>query len=158
MSNAVDGCSQLSLTLNLVIGVWRDKVAFTWDYRSFNTPANIKKAAKDLFPRTPTSNYKLIDPAPSIQRPYPDIAWLQIVYTFNTNLVGASGVLNLIKTKDGFKIWTLHTAIESLIGYPEIPNRDGHMIGNKSWHDQRIEDDNLELVEPEVIIIGGGHW
>lgn len=133
-------------------------MSFTWDYRSFNTPEKIEQAAKDLFPRTPTSNYKLIDPAASIQRPYPDIAWLQIVYTFDTNLVGASGVLNLIKTKDGFKIWTLHTAIESLIGHPEIPNMDGHMIGDKSWHNQRIEDGNLESVEPEVIVIGGGHW
>ncbi|KAJ9497387.1 hypothetical protein H2202_007191 [Exophiala xenobiotica] len=143
--------------LFLYSGVWRDKVAFTWDYRSFNTPKNIENAASDLFPRTPTRNYKLIDPAPSIQRPYPDIAWLQIVYSFETDLVGASGVLNLVKTTAGFKIWTLHTAIESLNGHPELPNADGHMIGDKSWHHQRIEDDNLEGVEPEVVVIGGGH-
>jgi hypothetical protein len=142
----------------MMIGVWRDKVAFTWDYRSFNTPKNIENAASDLFPRTPTRNYKLIDPAPSIQRPYPDLAWLQIVYSFETDLVGASGVLNLVKTTSGFKIWTLHTAIESLNGHPELPNADGHMIGDKSWHHQRIEDDNLEGVEPEVVVIGGGHW
>lgn len=133
-------------------------MAFTWDYRSFNTAKNIEKAAGDLFPRTPTRNYRLIDPTPSIQRPYDDLAWLQIVYSFDTNLVGASGVLNLIKANDGFKIWTLHTAIESLIGRPEVPNRDGHMIGDKSWHNQRIEDDNLDGIEPEVIVVGGGHW
>ncbi|KAK6384353.1 hypothetical protein LTS17_001916 [Exophiala oligosperma] len=149
--------SQAFADLFLNCGVWRDKVSFTWDYRSFNTPKNIEKAAWDLFPRTPTRNYKLIEPAPSIQRPYPDIAWLQIVYSFETNLVGATGVLNLIKTTDGFKIWTLHTAIESLIGHPEVPNRDGHMTGDKSWHNQRIEDDNLEGVEPQVLVIGGGH-
>lgn len=139
-------------------GVWRDKVAFTWDYRTFNTPSNIRKAATDLFPRTPTRNYQIIDPAPCIQRPYGDIAWLQLVFSFETDLVGASGVLNLIKTSDGLKIWTLHTAVESLNGYPEVPNRDGHMTGEKSWHAQRIEDDNLDGVEPEVIVIGGGHW
>ncbi|KAJ9649829.1 hypothetical protein H2198_010847 [Neophaeococcomyces mojaviensis] len=143
--------------LFLQSGVWRDKVVFTWDYRSFNTPKNIEKAASDLFPRTPTRNYKLIEPLPSIQRPYPDIAWLQVVFSFDTDLVGASGVLNLVKTKSGFKIWTLHTAIESLNGHPEIPNRDGHMTGDKSWHNQRIEDDNLEGAEPEVLVVGGGH-
>ncbi|KAI1617017.1 putative monooxygenase protein [Exophiala viscosa] len=143
--------------LFLYNGVWRDKVAFTWDYRSFNTPKKIEEAASDLFPRVPTRNYNIIDPAPSIQRPYSDIAWLQIVYTFETDLVGASGVMNLVKTRDGFKIWTLHTAIESLNGHPEVPDRDGHMIGDKSWHNQRIEDDNLEGVEPEVIVVGGGH-
>lgn len=88
----------------VLIGTWRDKVAFTWDYRSFNTPKNIEKAAADLFPATPTSGYRLIDPSPSIQRPYPDIAWLQLAFGFDTNLVGASGVRNLIKTTAGYKI------------------------------------------------------
>lgn len=142
----------------IIAGVWRDKVVFTWDYRSFNTPRIIEKAASDLFTRTLTRNYKIIDPAPTIQRPYPDIAWLQVVFTFETDIAGASGVLNLIKTDTGFKIWTLHTAIESLHGFPEMPNRDGHMTGEKSWHNQRIEDDNLDGIEPEVLVIGGGHW
>lgn len=142
----------------MTTGVWRDKIVFTWDYRTFNTPRIIEKAASDLLPRTPTRNYKIIDPSPSIQRPYPDISWLQVVFSFDTDLVGASAVLNLVKTKNGYKIWTLHTAIESLNGHPEIPNKDGHMTGDKSWHNQRIEDGNLEGVEPEVIVIGGGHW
>lgn len=138
--------------------MWRDKVVFTWDYRSFNTPKKIKQAASDLLPRVSTRNYKIIAPEPAFQKPYPDIAWLQVVFTFDTDLVGASGVLNLIKTRDGLKIWTLHTAVESLNGYPELPNRDGHMTGDKSWHKQRIEDDNLVNIEPEVIVVGGGHW
>ena len=142
----------------MITGVWRDKIVFTWDYRSFNTPKNIAKAASDLFPRTPTKNYKLIEPTPSIQRPYPDIAWLQLVFAFETDLAGASGVLNLIKTTGGLKIWTRNTAIESLHGFPELPNRDGHMTGDKSWHAQKAEDDNLEGIEPEVLVIGGGHW
>ncbi|CAH0055956.1 unnamed protein product [Clonostachys solani] len=143
--------------LFLDIGTWKDKIAFTWDYRSFNTPQKIGEAAGDLFARTPTKNYQLTDPLPVIQRPYHDIAWLQIAYSFDTDLVGASGLLNLIKTTSGYKIWTLHTAIESLTGHPELPNRDGHMVGDKSWHQQRIVDDNLENVEPEVVVIGGGH-
>ncbi|KAJ9132188.1 Flavin-containing monooxygenase [Pleurostoma richardsiae] len=138
-------------------GVWRDKLVFTWDYRTFNTPLKIQKAAADLFPRIPSSNYRFIDPKPSIERPYPDLAWLQIVYSFDTDLAYASAVLNLVKTKSGYKIWTLHTVIEGLRGFPEIPSKDGHMTGFKSWYDQRAEDDNLEGVEPEVIVIGGGH-
>lgn len=150
-------CCDVPLTLTDA-GVWRDKLVFTWDYRTFNLPPKIQKAAADLFPRTSTSNYRLLDPEPSIERPYKDIAWLQIVYGFDTDLAHASAVLNLIKTKSGYKIWTLHTVIEGLQGSPEIPNRDGHMTGFKSWYEQRAEDDNLEGVEPEVIVIGGGHW
>ncbi|VUC30072.1 unnamed protein product [Clonostachys rosea] len=149
--------AQKFASLFIETGVWRDKLVFTWDYRTFNTPAKIQKAATDLFLRTATSNYKFIDPQPSIERPYPDLAWLQIVYTFDTDLARASAVLNLVKTKTGYKIWTLHTVIEGLQGCPEIPRKDGHMTGFKSWYDQRAEVDNLKGVEPEVIVIGGGH-
>lgn len=68
----------------IFLGVWRDKLVFSWDYRSFNTPKHIEKAASDLFPRTPTQNYQFVEPAPAVERPYPDLAWLQIVYSFDT--------------------------------------------------------------------------
>ncbi|KAE8370291.1 putative flavo protein [Aspergillus caelatus] len=138
-------------------GVWRDKLVFSWDYRSFNTPKHIAKAASDLFPRTPTRNYQFIDPAPSVERPYPDLAWLQILFSFDTDQVSASAALNLIKTKSGYKIWTLHTVIEGLHGHPELPPQDGHMTGDKSWYEQRMEDNNLDGIEPDVVVIGGGH-
>lgn len=147
------------MALKLIFpGVWRDKLVFTWDYRSFNTPKNIEKAASDLFPLTPTKNYKIIDPAPSVQRPYPDIAWLQVMYSFDTDIASASGALNIIKTNSGYKIWSLHTVIEGLHDYPELPIKDGHMTGTKSWYEQRAEEDKLDGVEPDVIVIGGGHW
>ncbi|PYI09768.1 hypothetical protein BO78DRAFT_415327 [Aspergillus sclerotiicarbonarius CBS 121057] len=98
------------------------RLVFTWEYRSFNTPA-----------RVPV-----------------------LMFAFDTDLVGASGALNLVRTKSGYMIWSLHTAIEGLQGHPEVPARDGHMTGDKSWYAQRLEDDNLEGVEPEVIVIGGG--
>ncbi|KAJ5622727.1 Flavoprotein [Penicillium herquei] len=138
-------------------GVWRDKLVFTWDYRSFNTQSKIQKAASDLFPQASVQNEKLIDPLPSIQRPYKDITWLQAVYSFDTDVASASGVANIVKTKEGFKLWTLHTVIEGLHGHPEVPNPDGHMVGNKAWCDQRAEDNNLEGIEPDVVVIGGGH-
>ncbi|KAE8375835.1 putative flavo protein [Aspergillus bertholletiae] len=151
------GDSKAFAGLFLDNGVWRDKLVFTWDYRSFNMPKHIEKAASDVFPRTPTRNYQFIDPAPSVERPYPDLAWLQILFSFETDLATASGAVNLIKTKSGYKIWTLHTVMEGLHGYPELPPKDGHMTGDKSWYDQRAEEDNVENVEPDVIIIGGGH-
>ncbi|PLB51483.1 putative flavo protein [Aspergillus steynii IBT 23096] len=137
-------------------GVWRDKLVFSWDYRSFNTPGRIQRAASDLFPRTPVRNFELIDPMPSVERPYPDLSWLQVMFSFHTDLVSASGALNLVNTKSGYRIWSLHTVIEGLNGHPEVPAGDDHMTGDKSWYSQRAEDDNLEGVEPDVIVIGGG--
>ncbi|KAL4987125.1 hypothetical protein BDW68DRAFT_178185 [Aspergillus falconensis] len=48
-----------------------------------------------------------------------------------------SGVINSVLTKDGWKIYTMHTVAEKLKQYPELPPADGHMTG-------------------PIVIIGGG--
>ncbi|TYJ56347.1 hypothetical protein B9479_002895 [Cryptococcus floricola] len=137
-------------------GVWRDRVAFTWDYRSFNWHASILKAATDLLPQNPVSKVTLIDPAPTVERPYKDLSFIQAHIQLSTDKVGATALANIILTKDGYKIWTLNTAIESLNNFPELQERDGHMTGPHSWNVQREIDANLDGVEPDVIVVGAG--
>ncbi|WVQ84769.1 hypothetical protein IAT38_006926 [Cryptococcus sp. DSM 104549] len=143
-------------SLFLEHGVWRDRVAFTWDYRTFNFHADILKAAQDLLPKTPVSKVTLIDPAPKVERPYPDFSFIQAHISFETDLVGATALVNIVLTEQGYKIFTLNTVIESLIGFPEIPDRDGHIFGPHSWNSQREIDAEFTDAEPEVIIVGGG--
>ncbi|OCF30846.1 flavin-containing monooxygenase [Kwoniella heveanensis CBS 569] len=138
-------------------GVWRDKVSFTWEYRTFNGREKILSAATDLLPKTPVSEVKLITPAPSLEKPYDDLHFAQAHLSITTDKVTASAVVNFVFTRQGLKIWTLHTAIEGLNGFPELPNRDGHMVGDVSWTRQREIDTDFEGTEPEVVIIGGGH-
>lgn len=102
------------LGLTDLLGVWRDKLVFSRNHRPSNTPKNIEKAASNLFPRTAPRNYKIIDPTPSVERPYPDIVWLRVLYSFDTDLASASGTLNLIKARTGCNIWSLRTVIEGL--------------------------------------------
>ncbi|WWC65532.1 uncharacterized protein I303_108150 [Kwoniella dejecticola CBS 10117] len=135
-------------------GVWRDKLAFTWDYRTFNFKENIARAAQDLLPSTRAKNLKFLAPLPSIQRPYEDLAYLQIVLSLDTELANAHAVVNVVQTAQGWKIWTLHTVIESLHDFPELPPADGHMTGSISWEKQRAKDD--DEIQPEVVIVGGG--
>lgn len=135
-------------------GIWRDKLAFTWDYRTFNFRENITRAARDLLPSTKATNFKLLKPLPNIQRPYPDLAYLQFVISFDTPLVNASAVAHAVLTQDGWRLWTFHTVIESLLQFPELPPADGHMTGPVSWETSRAKEDD-EIV-PEVLIIGGG--
>ncbi|WVQ67491.1 uncharacterized protein L199_005691 [Kwoniella botswanensis] len=140
--------------LFLDYGVWRDKLAFTWDYRSFNFKENIARAAKDLLPTTKARNLKFLSPAPSIQKPYPDLAYLQFVVSLDTDLANAHAVVQAVSTTQGWKLWTLHTVIESLHNFPELPPADGHMTGSISWEKQRAKEDD-EIV-PDVVIVGGG--
>jgi hypothetical protein len=95
-----------------------------------------------------------LEPAPKIVRPYDDFAQLQIVVAFETELVLASAVINAVFTRDGWKIYTMHTVAEQLKQFPELSPADGHMNGTVSWETQRAKE--IDAADPEVLIIGGG--
>ncbi|CAH0022328.1 unnamed protein product [Clonostachys rhizophaga] len=147
------GDAQGFANMFLEYGVWRDKLSFTWDYRTFNFREAILKAATDLF-TTKATNFQLLKPEPNIARPYPDFAQLQFVVSFETQDVVASAVINSVLTKDGWRIYTMHTAAEKLKKFPEVPVADGHMTGPVSWEKQRAID--VDAADPEILIIGGG--
>ncbi|KAI0891438.1 FAD/NAD(P)-binding domain-containing protein [Annulohypoxylon nitens] len=148
------GDAQSFTDLFLDYGVWRDKLSFTWDYRTFNFKPAILKAATDLFSHTKATNLKFLTPAPAIRRPYPDYAYLQFVASFETDVVLASAAVTSVLTKDGWKIYHMHTVAEKLKQFPELPVHDGHMTGLISWEKQREID--VDAANPEVLIIGGG--
>lgn len=135
-------------------GVWRDKLTFTWDYRTFNFHENIAKAARDLLPITHAKNFQLITPLPNIQRPYPDLSFLQFAVSFDTEVANSHAVIHAVQTAEGWRLWTVHTVIEGLLQFPPVGPRDGHQTGPISWEKQREKDD--DEVEPDVVIVGGG--
>ncbi|KAM0261466.1 hypothetical protein ACHAPA_009786 [Fusarium lateritium] len=140
--------------LFLEYGVWRDKLSFTWDHRTFNFRNAIFKAASDLLGQTAATNFTFLRPAPKVDRPYKDFSQLQFVIRFETKLVFASAVINAVLTQNGWKIYTMHTVAEGLLQFPEREAPDGHMTGVTSWEAQRAE--TIDNADPEVLIIGGG--
>ncbi|GAT26300.1 flavin-containing monooxygenase [Aspergillus luchuensis] len=148
------GDAQAFAEMFLPYGVWRDKLSFTWDYRTFNFHPAIFKAATDLFPKTKATNFKFLTPAPAISRPYLDFAQLQFVISFETEVVLSSAVINAVFTREGWKIYTMHTVAEKLKQFPEVPPSDGHMTGPVSWEKQRAAE--IDAANPDILIIGGG--
>lgn len=136
------------------IGVWRDKLVFTWDHRTFNFKDNISRAAKDLLPSSPACNVKVMAPLPNLQRPYPDLAFLQFTVSFETDIAMGSAISHAVYTPEGWKLWTMHTVLESLKAFPVVDPADGHMTGVTSWESQRAKED--DEVIPDVVVIGGG--
>lgn len=57
-------------------GHWRDRVAFTFGFRTFNED-KIREAAQDTVPSADAHDFKLIDPVPALQTPYPDVSYIQ---------------------------------------------------------------------------------
>lgn len=137
-----------------MLGVWRDKLSFTWDHRTFNFRDAIFKAASDLLAQTAATKFTFLNPAPKVDRPYDDFSQLQFVVRFETKLVFASAVINAVLTQNGWKIYTMHTVAEGLLQFPERAAPDGHMTGVTSWEAQRVE--TVDKADPEVLIIGGG--
>jgi hypothetical protein len=155
LSEVMGKCDAAGFTnLFWEFGVWRDKLSFTWDYRTFNFRPAILKAANDLFAHTTASNFEFLAPAPEISRPYEDYSQLQFVVSFETELVVASAVINAVLTKDGWRIYTMHSVAEELKQFPEKSPRDGHMIGLQSWEKERAQ--TIDAASPEVLIVGGG--
>ncbi|KAK2595992.1 hypothetical protein N8I77_013504 [Diaporthe amygdali] len=149
-----NGRAQEFADLFIEYGVWRDKLTFTWDYRTFNFRENIAKAARDLLPITHSKNFKFITPLPNIQRPYPDLSYLQFAVSFDTEVANSHAVIHAVQTTEGWRLWTVHTVMESLLQFPPVGPRDGHQTGPISWEKQREKDD--DEVVPDVVIVGGG--
>ncbi|KAI7177462.1 hypothetical protein KC316_g10476, partial [Hortaea werneckii] len=133
--------------LFLEYGVWRDKLSFTWDQRTFNFRPAILKAATDLLPTTKAYNFQFLRPAPEAVQPYPDFGFLQFVVSFETQLVYASAVIKAVYTKKGWSIYTMHSVAEQLKQFPERAPADGHMTGTTSWENQRARE--VDSADPE---------
>jgi hypothetical protein len=78
---------------------------------------------------------------------------------FETNVGRGRGVFRLIEKNGQWKVWTLYTRLEELIGHEEGINerrlRD-HGRSGKNWFENRVDEVNFENCEPTVLILGAG--
>jgi putative flavoprotein involved in K+ transport len=134
---------------------WRDLVAFTWNLKTVEGPAEIRDMLDFTLAHTQPSNWRVTE------EPTTDegvtTAWL----AFETATGRGNGLLRL---RDG-KAWTLLTALYELKGYEE--NRGaarprgvehGADPDRQTWLEQRVEEaEKLGYeTQPEVVIVGGG--
>ncbi|KAH9836843.1 FAD/NAD-P-binding domain-containing protein [Rhodofomes roseus] len=138
-------------------GWWRDHLALTWEFRTFHGVEKIKKFLDDQLAPFDLSNLKLREGA-VLKQPYPDLAWVQVLFDFQTNVGIGSGVLRLVPTASGeWKAFTLYTTLEELKGFPERngPRRE-FLPNHGKWLSQREEERSFAGRDPAVIVIGGG--
>ncbi|THU96531.1 FAD/NAD(P)-binding domain-containing protein [Dendrothele bispora CBS 962.96] len=148
---------------------WRDTLPLTWDFRTFTGTSEIKQFLDARLALSKLNNFKLKQDSIVFQQVFPDLAWIQLEYTFEVGQDGvglASAIGRLIPTKSSendelveWKALLMYTNLEDLKPFPEKigPNRDREPMRHGLWASQRekevaFEDGN----EPTVIIIGGG--
>jgi hypothetical protein len=138
--------------------LFRDILALTWDFRTFEGTQEIKKFLQDRLPEAKPSSFQLKDEYLELQQPYPDLAWIQALFEFETDVGLASGIFRLVPTSDGtWKAHTVFTNLEDLKGFPEKigPLRDPEPNHGK-WAEKRMKEIEFEGQEPTVVIVGGG--
>ncbi|KAI6168813.1 FAD/NAD(P)-binding domain-containing protein [Pisolithus thermaeus] len=134
---------------------WRDMLALTWDYHTYEGRDRVKKFLTDQLPKFSLSTFKLREDLVELQTPFEDLAWIQGYFTFDTTVGHASGIFRLVPLANGsWKGHTVYTNLEDLRGFPEKIRPSSHpeeIYGESAEAKQeRLEE------EPSVIIVGGG--
>ncbi|KAJ7648501.1 hypothetical protein B0H17DRAFT_1103099 [Mycena rosella] len=136
---------------------WRDILALSWDFRTFEGAA-LQKFLSDRLAVAQMSAFQLKDEYLGLRRPYPDLAWIEAMFSFETSFGLASGVFRLVPLRGGeWKAHCMFTNLEDLKGFPEKigPLRD-FAPNHGKWEEARRRASSFEDSDPTVLIIGGG--
>jgi hypothetical protein len=138
---------------------WRDMLALTWDYRTFRAPDAIQTFLADRLAVVAPANLALDAAAPPVlERPYDDLAWVQLFFTFDSAVGPSSGIARLVPTAGG--AWSAHTVYTVLEGLKGAPERTGtHRDPEPNhglWVEKRRREVECEDEAPRAIVIGGG--
>lgn len=146
------------LSLFLDEGLWRDMLALTWEFRTFEGKQRIQTFLQDQLGSSGFGNLQIKPDTVELQQLYPDLAWIQGIYTFETAVGKGSGVFRLVPTSTGrWLAYILYTNLEELKGFPEQIGANRNFKPNHGmWPAQRHREINFEGSEPIVVIIGAG--
>lgn len=144
---------------------WRDVLALTWNFRTFEGTPTIRQFLQDRLKATEVRNVKIntADKGafPALQRPYADLVWIQALFTFETKVGFGSGVVRLLPIKNGGMIqWKAHcifTNLDDLKGFPEkLGDLRNQETDHGKWEARRQQERDFSNADPLVLIIGGG--
>lgn len=150
---------------------WRDQLALSWDYHTFNGPEKIVSFLKSS-PHGSRIKAISIDDSSTLHSPHVSAVdfhgKLKCVESFldiETDVGKGPGIVRLLQDQqDGgkWKAFTLFTAMHRLKGHEETVrgNRPlgvdhGGKPGRKNWQERRTATENFEGdLEPTVLILG----
>lgn len=144
--------------LNIFVedGWWRDILALTWDFRTFRGAKKIKQFLEDRLPLTKLNHIQLVKA--TLERPFPDIAWIRGQFSFNTGIGSGDGVFHLVPQSSG--AWKAFIVFTSLWNLKDHPEKIGHLRNpypnHGKWKEQREKEVEFADSDPQVLVVGGG--
>jgi len=111
----LDGNSEEIISLFCEDGLWRDLLAFTWDFRTFHGISSIRCFLEDRLQKTVVKDVRLSSGSykePVLYDEIPGLVWIQALFEFTTAIGECSGVVRLVPTEDG--TWKAHCILTNL--------------------------------------------
>lgn len=136
---------------------WRDAVAFTGSLLTTSGATEIESALQVENSRVKSKNFTVsLDPAPQLKT-RGGVEIVEAFFDFVTDAGTGRGVVRLMQ-EEGMPIaWTLLTALQTMEGF-EDPDNSNRPRGGKNASNLAVSPgEAIELEDPEVVIIGGGH-
>ena len=159
-SKAANSGDALIITSNLLLpdAFWRDMLALTWDMRTFSGQSKIHTFLNDQLVLSKLDDFSMRDEYVRLQQPYPDLAWISLMFDFSTGIGKASGIARLVPTPSGeWKAHVVYTNLESLTDFPEkVGPLRNHNPNHGKWESERKKEMDFVDSDPVAIIIGAG--
>ncbi len=165
----------LTSILYPLVPAWRDVLALTWDIRTFIGLPKIAALLRARLAVAQPRNFDVVEPYTDFHQPYPDLAWMTLMFKFETKVGRATGIARLVPLRKSigeiqslddieWKAYTVFTNLDSLTGFLEKtgPLRNSQRLGGKTWATQRQATSEFLVAEedeekgPKVLIIGAG--
>jgi hypothetical protein len=157
---------------------WRDMLALTWDFRTLFTPSKIADLLDARLADAKFSDFILNETHTDFQQPFPDLAWVTLVFNFQSKIGKCTGVARLVpllihennssvsvtRLEDlQWKAYIVYTNLDSLTGFSEkIGPLRNFEPSHTRWAADRetttefagAEEDQTK--SPKVLLIGAG--
>ncbi|KAH9926340.1 FAD/NAD(P)-binding domain-containing protein, partial [Amylocystis lapponica] len=144
------------LSLFVDDGWWRDKLVFTWEFRTFQGAPAIRKFLQARAVNAQMSAFAFGDAA--LDRPFPDLVWIRVLFDFETDIGIANGVVRLVPQPTGG--WKAHNICSNLAGLKAFPEKIGPLRNpfpnHGKWQDQRAREIEFVDADPKVLVVGSG--
>ena len=146
-------------------GYWRDFLAFTWDIRTFQHPAEVAAALSVTHPASGAERFRL-DGDAIHGRIAAFGETIESFFAFETRAGLGRGYIRLLadpQQPGSFKAETMLTTIQGLKQFPERRSRRQPGVdtgvperGLENWLDRRMAAREFKDRDPEVVIVGAG--
>lgn len=145
--------------------LWRDVYALTWDIRTFEGEAQIGPFLDTRIPEMTMHSFKWKSGTVRVQKPYPDIVWILLMFDFETNVGQCNAVVRLVPNpspvSEGeleWRAYTIFTNLDNLTAFPERigASRNQKRVAASVWKQNWEEERRFSESNPSVLIVGGG--